>query len=293
MAATMPLMACIESDESEELTADGELDITSLSANIDLLHTGLDAGEEAQDVFSDALQYSFEMSQGTVADTAVEINCVTSGTQTPSLTDLGGFSVVYNECTDASLETINGSISGSIVAGTIDNYTSGVYSLEYEVLYQNLVLTDASEQTLEVETLDGELSVSVDYGLDAWAYEISAPEFSYTDDEVAFVLEDAHFNMSGASEQGDPIDKATWSYDFFISGTDGAFHVQSIGEIGFDVTNVEERVGSLQIEGANAVLTVEFVSDGTGGSANLSLDIDKDGTVDVEESLTQAEFDEL
>lgn len=293
VAASLPLMACIDSDDSDELSANGELDITSLAANVDLLNIGLDAGEEAQDIFADALEESVAASQGTAAGTPADVNCEASGTQSASLTEQGSFSVVYSECTDLGSEVINGSISGNIATGIFTEYTSGIYALDYDVQYQSLVLTDNSVQPAKVETLDGDLSVSAVFALDTWNYEVNSTNFSYTKGDVSFALEDAHFNMSGASEQGDPIDKVNWTYDFYITGTAGSFYVQSIGEIGFDATNVEERVGSLQIEGGNAVLTVEFVSDGLGGSANLSLDVDKDGTVDVEESLTQSEFDAL
>lgn len=292
LTAALPLIACIESDEDSEVAVSGELNTINLAASVELASAGLEVALETSEEFEDSVssnsagQTSNSNNDGITGRNGINIDCDLGGTANISFND-NALSFSYDNCRGQDQELVNGAFSGATTKGNIFDLALSEYSVAFNIDYQEFSITSSTDQ---VFSFDGTIDLEMDLTPTTWMLGMYTDLFQYQVPEKSFTLEQFEFEVTGTVTGGEPNEDGSWNYDYFITNEDGTFHVKSLGNVTHSTEYPEQREGSLQIEGTNAILTIELVANVEGGVANLSLDIGKNGVEDVTGEMTQDQF---
>jgi len=172
-------------------------------------------------------------------------------------------------------------VSGSMQAQVSESGESGI---RMSASYNDFTVTEASGDSVYINgdfrftianLFSGEMSIASN------RFESRVTENGETE---SIVLANYSYNILNRSASA-----VESNYDFYITTAEGTYHVWSEGNLTANSNN-QGLIGIVKIEGANAILTATLTSDNQSATADLSLDIDKDGTVDLTGEMTQAEF---
>ena len=301
LALMVPLTACFDDSEDTSIEVTGELPSTSsgFSETAGLANAGALVGNDTKEVFGESLtSNAFSGGSANSFSTGIQSrellsppqNCDSSGTVSLDVSDKA-LTFIFEECLSDNTE-IDGRL-GFTITGDLETFAENIVGdaidLSLNADYQNIKVTTGSEYL----NLDGNITTRYQISSTDWGYGISSSALEYSDsNDHDFTLNNYNLEMQGDFLVGEASDGTSWSYDYFITNSDGTFHVQSDGDIQLHDSSNELRTGTILIEGTNATLaiTLNAEAENVDDQVNFSLDLGKDGTEDVTGTTSQATF---
>lgn len=301
LALMLPLTACFDDSEDTSIEVTGELPVTSagFSEAVGLASAGALVGNDTKDVFGESLASSafgggspnsFSAGMQSRELLIEDQGCDTSGTVSLDVSN-EALTFIFDACLSDNTE-IDGRLGFTIsddLETFVENIDSEVIDLSLNADYQDITVTTGNEFL----NIDGNITTRYQISATDWGYDISSSSLAYRDsNDHDFTLNNYSLEMQGDFLIGEESSGASWRYDYFITNSDGTFHVQSDGDIQLQDSSSELRTGVILIEGTNAMLTITLDAEAsdTNEQVSFSLDLGKDGTEDVSDTMSQANF---
>ena len=301
LALILPLTACLDESEESAIEVTGELPSTSsgFSSTANLANAGALVGNDTRDVFGESLSStgngatSLTSSEAGIQSRALIIDaaaCDSSGSISVDVTEQA-FTFIFDDCINDEA-AIDGQLGFSIAGDLetfVQNIENEVFDFTLNADYQDIQIRNGNDYV----NIDGNITTGYQLSSTQWTYEVSSTEIEYSDsNENAFTLNNYNLSMEGNISLVEGSDGTYWNYDYYITNSEGTFHVTSDGDIELQDGISELRTGTIFIEGVNAILTIQLDADAidTNDQVSFSLDLDKDGSEDVTGTMSQATF---